>query len=82
MFQAQFAALICTEPAGEPFMLGANGCKDSSRCDSHWWKPGGRSSSLLRETGLELVLGTGKRLRIGVGVDLAVLRKVVEVLRA
>ena len=34
------------------------------------------------EPGLELVLATGERLRIGVGVDPSVLRGVVEALRA
>jgi hypothetical protein len=34
------------------------------------------------ETGLELVLATGERLRIGAGVDPTVLRAVLEVLRA
>ena len=34
------------------------------------------------EAGLELVLATGERLRIGAGVDAATLRTVVEVLRA
>ena len=34
------------------------------------------------ESGLELVLATGERLRIGTGVDPAVLRRVLEALRA
>jgi hypothetical protein len=34
------------------------------------------------ESGLELVLTTGERLRIGAGVDLTTLRKVLEALRA
>ena len=34
------------------------------------------------ESGLELVLATGERLRIGAGVDPAVLRRVLEALRA
>ena len=34
------------------------------------------------EAALELVLGTGERLRIGTGVDAATLRTVLEVLRA
>jgi hypothetical protein len=34
------------------------------------------------ETGLELALATGERLRISAGVDLTVLRTVLEVLRA
>jgi len=34
------------------------------------------------EAGLELVLATGERLRISAGVDLTVLRTVLEVLRA
>ena len=34
------------------------------------------------ESGLELVLPTGERLRIGVGVDPTTLRKVLEALRA
>ena len=34
------------------------------------------------ESTLELVLTTGERLRIGVGVDAAALRKVLEALRA
>jgi len=34
------------------------------------------------ETGLELVLATGERLRIGAGVDAATLRTVLEALRA
>jgi hypothetical protein len=36
----------------------------------------------VRETGLELVLATGERLRISSGVDPTVLRTVLEVLRA
>ena len=34
------------------------------------------------ETALELVLGTGERLRIGAGVDAATLRRVLDALRA
>ena len=36
----------------------------------------------VRESDLELVLATGERLRIGAGVDAAVLRRVLEALRA
>lgn len=42
--------------------------------------PAGRE--LRMEAGLELVLGRGERLRIGAGVDLMLLRRVLEVLRA
>lgn len=37
---------------------------------------------LTTESGLELVLATGERLRIGAGVDAMELRRVVEALRA
>ena len=37
---------------------------------------------LATESGLELVLATGERLRIGAGVDAMELRRVVEALRA
>jgi transposase-like protein len=42
--------------------------------------PAGREPRM--EAGLELVLARGERLRIGSGVDLTVLRRVLEVLRA
>jgi len=42
----------------------------------------GSAQQLAKEPGLELVLVTGERLRIGAGVDPTVLRKVLEALRA
>jgi hypothetical protein len=41
--------------------------------------PSGREPRM--EAGLELVLARGERLRIGAGVDLALLRRVLELLR-
>ena len=41
-----------------------------------------RRQERTAETGLELVLATGERLRIGTGVDTATLRAVLDVLRA
>ena len=38
-------------------------------------------SQFMTEAGLELVLATGERLRIGAGVDATLLRKVLEALR-
>jgi len=43
---------------------------------------GARRQERTAETALELVLATGERLRIGVGVDAATLRTVLDVLRA
>jgi len=43
---------------------------------------GGAGQEGAVESGLELVLATGERLRIGAGVDLMTLRRVLETLRA
>jgi len=43
---------------------------------------GGGRQPAMTESGLELVLATGERLRIGRGVDTITLRTVLEALRA
>ena len=49
-------------------------------CDSHWWKTE-PARQHAPKTGLELVLVTGERLRIGTDIDPSLLRRVLEALR-
>jgi hypothetical protein len=64
-----------------PFTLGENGSRKEGRLRFALVERSARRQERTAEPVLELVLATGERLRIGLGVDITTLGTVLDVLR-